>query len=76
MKKIEKITITISRDFTKGKTLCSAATQFVSSGVKAVESVALAESDCAFIVDAIVSTCKTNLESPGEEVTFAEPPTE
>ena len=76
MKKIEKITITITKDFTKGKMLCSAATQFESSGVKAVEPFALAESDCAPIVDAIVSTCKTNLEAPGEEVIFAEPPTE
>tara|TARA_R100000152_G_C6746477_1_gene170054 strand:- start:237 stop:467 length:231 start_codon:yes stop_codon:yes gene_type:complete len=76
MKKIEKITITITKDFRKDKVLCSAATSFEVSGVMAVESVALAESDCAPIVDAIVSTCKNNLEAPGEEVTFAEPPTE
>jgi len=76
MKRIERITITITKDFTKDRLLCSAATSFDVSGVMAVQSVALAESDCAPIVDAIVATCKTNLEAPGEEVTFAEPPTQ
>lgn len=76
MKKIERITITITKDFRKDKVLCSAATSVDIGGAVAVESVALAESDCAPIVDAIVSTCKTNLEAPGETVVFAEPPTE
>ena len=73
MKKIERITITITKDFNTNQVLCSAATSFDVSGVMAVESVALAESDCAPIVDAIVSICKTNLEGTGE-VTFAQPP--
>ena len=76
MKKIERITITITKDFAKNKLNCSAAAQFTSSGVSAVEAYPLASSDCTPIVDAIVSTCKTHLEAPGEEVTFAEPPTE
>ena len=76
MKKIETITITITKNFAKNKLLCSAAVGFDISGIKAVEAYPLAESDCAPIVDAIVSTCKTNLEAPGEEVIFAEPPAE
>ena len=73
MKKIERVTISITKDFSKDSLLCSAAFQFDTSGVKATEAIALAESDCDTIVDAIVEKVKTNLEGTGE-VTFATPP--
>lgn len=74
MKKIERVTISITKDFSKDTLLCSAAFQFDTSGVKATEAIALAESDCDTIVDAIVEKVKTNLEGTGSEVTFATPP--
>jgi len=76
MKKIETITISITKDFSKGSVHCSAACQFDMSGVKAVEAIALASSDCDTILDAIVEKVKTHLEATGSEVTFAEPPPE
>lgn len=73
MKKIERVTISITKDFSKDTLLCSAAFQFDTSGVKATEAIALAESDCDTIVDGIVEKVKNNLEGQGE-VTFAAPP--
>ena len=74
MRKIENVTISIHKDFTKGTLRCSAAYQLDASGVRAVDAIALQESDCASIVDAIVGKVKARLAAPGDEVTFAEPP--